>query len=137
MIQELKRRRAMNHISETDDSVGGMLLRVVDSIVSVGVMAVVAGIVLLPLFFPGSLEAMSPIDFGAPASVTTASPQVQGPERPILEPMGKGPITLDLGKKDVPRMQFRLKGIAGNGGNGPENVIRTDETSMRLLAPWQ
>ncbi len=35
----------MKQLAETDDSVGGMILRVVDSIVNVGVMAVVAGIV--------------------------------------------------------------------------------------------
>lgn len=127
----------MKQLAETHDSVGGMILRVVDYIVSVGVMAVVAGIVLFALFPPGSLGAMSPIDLGAPASVTTASQQVQGPERPTLETMGKEPINLNLGEKDAARMRFQPKGIAGNGGNGPENVIRTDETSMRLLSPWR
>ena len=127
----------MNHISESDDSLGGLILRVVDSFVSVGVMAVVAGIVLFALFPPGSWGAMSPIDLGAPASVTTASQQVQGPERPTLEPMGKEPINLNLGEKDAARMRIQPKGIAGNGGNGPGNVIRTDETSIRLLSPWR
>lgn len=127
----------MKQLAETDDSVGGMILRVVDSIVSVGIMAMVAGIALFTLFPPGSLGAMSPLDLGAPASVTTASQQVQGPERPTLETMGKEPLNLNLGEKDAARMRFQPKGIAGNGGNGRENVIRTDETSMRLLSPWR
>jgi hypothetical protein len=127
----------MKQLAETDDSVGGMILRVVDSIVTVGIMAVVVGIVLVTLFPPGSWGAMSPIDLGAPASVETAAQQVQGPERPALETIGKEPINLNLGEKDAARMRFQPKGIAGNGGKGPENVIRTDETSRRLLAPWR
>ena len=127
----------MKQLAETDDSVGGMILRVVDSIVNVGVMAVVAGIVLVALFPSGSWGAMSPTDLGAPASATTAAQQVQGPERPTLETTGKEPINLNLEEKDAARMRFQPKGIAGNGGNGPENVIRTDETSSRLLSPWR
>src|SRR2546427_11977275 len=55
MIRELKRRRAMKQLADTDDSVGGMGLRLVDSIVSVGVRVVVAGIGLFALLPPGSL----------------------------------------------------------------------------------
>jgi hypothetical protein len=127
----------MKQLAETDDSVGGVILRVVDSIVGVGIMAMVAGIALFSLFPPRSLGAMSSIDLGASASVPAASQQVQGPERPTLETMGKEALNLNLGKKDAARMQFHLRGIAGNGGHSSENVIRTDETSVRLLAPWQ
>jgi hypothetical protein len=137
MIQGLTRGRDMKHVSETEDSLGGVILRIVDSIVTVVIMAVVVGIVLFTLFPRGSWGAISPLDLGAPTSVTTASQQVQGPERPTLETMGNEPINLNLGKKDAPRMQFRLEGIARKGGHGAENVIRTDETSVRLLAPWQ
>lgn len=127
----------MKQPSETDNSLGDVILGVVDSIVTVGIVAVVAGIVLFTLVPPGSFGATSALDLGTPAPVTTASQQVQGPERPTLETMGKEPINLNLGKKDAARMRFQLNGNTGNGGNGSENVIRTDETSMRLLAPWR
>lgn len=127
----------MKHMSETDNSLSGVILRVVDSVVTAGIMAVVVGIGLLTLFPEGSFGATSPLDLGTAASVATTSQQVQGPERPTLEAMSKTPIDLNLGSKDAPRMQSRLEGIAGKGGHGSENVTRTDETSVRLLAPWQ
>lgn len=127
----------MKHISETDDSFGGVILRVVDSVVTVGIVAVVVGIVLLTLFPRGSFGATSPLDLGTPASVATTSQQVHGPESPARESSRRESSSLNLGKKDAPRMQFRLEGIARKGGHGSENVIRTDETSVRLLAPWQ
>jgi hypothetical protein len=127
----------MKQLAETDDSVGGMILRVVDSIVTAGIMALVVGIVLFTLFPPGSFGADSPLDLGAPASVTTASKQVHGLESPAPEASRREPFNLNLEKKDAARMRFQLNGITGNGGHGSENVIRTDETSRRLLAPWQ
>src|SRR5688572_411602 len=113
MIQGLGiRGRQMKHVSETEDSLGDVILRVVDSLVSVLIMAVVVGIALFTLFPTWSSGATSPLDLGTPASVTTASQQVQGPERPTLEAMSKEPINLNLKKKDAPRMQFRLEGVA-------------------------
>lgn len=127
----------MKMLSETDDSRADLILRVVDLIATVGIMAMVGGIVRFILFPPGSFGATSPLDFGAPASVTTTSESIQGPERPTLETLGKEPIILNLEKQDAARMPSQAKEITGIGGNRSENEIRTDETSMRLLAPWR
>ena len=101
------------------------------------VMTIVVGIVLFILFTPESFGAASSLDLGAPASVTTTSKAFQGPERPTLETMGKETINLNLDKKRAPRMPPQVSEITGIGGHHSENVIRTDETSVRLLAPWQ
>ncbi len=127
----------MKKLAETDDSRADLILRVVDLIATVGIMAMVVGIVLFTLFPPVSFGATSPLDFGALASVTTTSESFQGPERPTLETLGKEPIILNLEKKDAARMPSQAKEITGIGGNRSENEIRTDETSIRLLAPWR
>ncbi|MGH7206488.1 MAG: hypothetical protein ACREI2_09805 [Nitrospiraceae bacterium] len=127
----------MKKLSETDDSQPDSILRVVDLIATVGIMAMVVGIVLFTLFTPGSFGATSPRDFGASASVTTTSESFQGPERPPLETMGKEPIKLNLETKDARRMPSQVKDIPGIGGNRSANEIRADETIMHLLAPWQ
>lgn len=127
----------MKKLSETDDSQADLILRVMDLIASVGIMTMVVGIVQVTLFTPGSFGAISPRDFGAPASVTTTSEPFQGPERPTLETMGREPINLNLEKKDAPRMESQLKEIPGIGGNRSANEMRADETIMHLLAPWQ
>lgn len=127
----------MKHLPETDDSSGGLILRIIDFIVTAGIMVMVVGIVLLILFTPGSFGATSPRDFGAPASVATTSESFQGPERPPLETMGKEPINLNLEKKDAPRMPSQVSEITGIGGNRSENEFRADETIIHLLAPWQ
>jgi len=127
----------MKHLPETDDSQPESILRVVDLIATVGIMAMVVGIFLFTLFTPGSFGATSPLDFRAPASVTTTSESFQGPERPTLETMGKQPINLNLEKKDAAGMSSQAKEITGIGGNRSENEISADETIIRLLAPWQ
>ena len=127
----------MKKLLETDDSHPESILRVVDLIATVGIMVMVVGIVRFVLFTPGSFGATSPLDFRAPASVTTTSESLQGPERPTLETMGKEPINLNLEKKDAPRMPSQVKEIPGIGGNRSENEIRADETIIHLLAPWQ
>lgn len=127
----------MKQVSESDDSLGGVVLRIVDSVVTVGIVVVVVGVVLLTLFPPASFGGTSPLDLGTPASVATTSRQVYGPQSPAREASRKESSNLNLGKNGHPRMQSRPEGIAGTGGHHSENVIRTDETSVRLLAPWQ
>ena len=127
----------MKKVSETDDSSGGLFLRIIDFIATAGIMVMVVGIVLFILFTPGSFGATSPRDFGAPASVTTTSESFQGPERPTLETMGKEPVNLNLDKKHAPRMPFQAKEIPSIDGNRSENEIRADEAIIHLLAPWQ
>lgn len=127
----------MKKLSETDDSQPDSILRVVDLIVTAGIMVIVVGIVLFTLFTPGSFGATSPLDFGAPASVTTPSESFKGPERPTLETMGKEPINLNLEKKHAVRMPSQANEITGIGGDRSENEIRADETIIHLLAPWQ
>jgi len=127
----------LKHLPETDDSSGGLILRVIDFIATAGIMAMVVGIFLFILFTPGSFGATSPLDFGAPASVMTTSESPQGPERLTLETMGKEAINLNLDKKYAPRMPFQVKEIPGIDGNRSENEIRADETIIHLVAPWQ
>lgn len=127
----------MNHVSETDDSLAGVIIRGVDTVVTVGIMALVVGIVLFTLVPPECFGAASPLDHGTPDSVTTTSQRFFGPESPARGTSRRESSNLNLGKDDLPRMQHRMEGIAGSGGHPSENVIRTDETSLRLLAPWR
>jgi hypothetical protein len=103
-------------LSETDDSQADSVLRVVDGIVTVGIMAMVVGIVLFILFPAESFGATSPREFGASASVTTTLQPFQGPERPHLEMMGKERVNLNLEKTGAVRMpsQDRLQWKSGS-----------------------
>jgi len=124
----------MKKLSESDDDQPDSILRVVDGIATLRIIAMAIAIVLFT-DTRGSFGTTSPLDLRARVSGATNS-LFESPEQPRLQTVGKVPINLNLEKEDGSRDAAQVNETNRIGGNRSENEIRADEITIHLLAPW-
>lgn len=117
----------MTKLSEPDDDQPASILRVVDGIATLGIIAMGIGIVLFT-GRRGSSGTTSSLDLRARVSVATNSELFKRPERPRLETVGKAPVNLNLENEVAPGTLRQVNEITRIGGNRSDNEIRADET---------